>query len=42
MIENQSHTQAAKISFPVEEDWGGVTDAREAFCIAVNFYRSGD
>ena len=34
---------AAKISFPVtEEDWGGVMDAREAFCIAVKFYRSGD
>jgi hypothetical protein len=43
MIENQSHTQPPRISFPVtDEDWGGVMDAREAFCIAVKFYRSGD
>jgi len=25
-----------------EEDWGWLMDAREAFCIAVKFYRSGD
>ena len=42
MIENQSHTQPPRFHSVTKEDWGGVTDAHEAFCIAVKFYRSGD
>ena len=41
MNENQRHTQPPRFSV-TEEDRGGVMDARDAFCIAVKFYRSGD
>jgi hypothetical protein len=42
MLENNEPHAAAKTLSVTEEDWGSVMDAREAFCIAVKYYRSGD